>query len=333
VTRPSRPRRLAAVAAALALALAAGACDTSPVAASVNGQQIKQTALNLQVRLQTANKAYVARIDQNAAANAGNISVTGDAPGTYSTRFVAGVLTGMIQSAAVHQRLASTGRLPGSAQLAAARALDQALFGSTWFGFPQAFRDQQVEQDAEHAQIEPDPTNVSSLQSAYGQVRPYLFSQVCTRTIAVTVRAADGSVDFPASLAAARTVVARFGLSPDSVGGDVACYDGAGLESQGAAFFNQVLVLAPGHAAAPQRTSFGYQVVAVDSRRTLPLDDAVRRAIALAIAQLQASADPAVTSLARSARVTVDPAYGTWSSRTVSVTAPSPLGANSTTTP
>ena len=332
-------RALAGVAGAVALALTTTACNTSPVAASVNGSEIKETALNLLVRLQASNRPYVASIDRAAAANSGGVTVTGDAPGTYSTKFVSGVLSTMIQALAVHQHLAATGRLPGAEQLAAARSVDEALFGSVWLSFPQAFRDTQVAQDAEHAAIEPAPTNLAQLRSAYQSVSKYFFSQVCVRSISVAVTRPDGSLNDSASLGSADQIVNQYNLvhaDPSlraalgrPAGGVVTCYDGLGLEKQGQAFFDQVLALAPGTAAKPQKTAFGYQVLAVDSRRPLPFDTATQKALALGIAQAQGASDPALGAVVGPAHVTVDPRYGTWDRSTGSVTPPSPLGANS----
>ncbi|MCU4187080.1 hypothetical protein K6U06_22135 [Acidiferrimicrobium sp. IK] len=336
-------RLLAGGIGALAITLVAGACDTSPVAASVNGAVIKQTALDLELRLQTSNKAYVASIDRAAAQSGNSISVTGDAPGTYSTRFVAGVLSTMIQALAIHQHLAATGQLPGPEQLAAARSVDEALFGSTWLSFPQAFRDTQVAQDAEHAAIEPAPTDTSTLRSAYQSVQKYFFSQVCVRSISVSVLNSDGTLNQGASLGQANQIVNQYNLAHSDPslgtvlgrpsGGVVTCYDGQGLELQGAALFNQVLALAPGTAAQPQQTAYGYHITAVDSRTFQPFDAVTQKALALGIAQAQGAADPALGSVVAPAKVSVNPAYGTWDGRTGSVTAPSPLGANSSTTP
>lgn len=340
MTLACSPRRLlAASSAALAIALVAGACDASPVAASVNGAVIKQTALDLELRLQASNKTYVASIDRAAATSGNSISVTGDAPGTYSTRFVAGVLSTMVQALAVHQRLAATGRLPGAAQLAAARAVDEALFGSTWLSFPQAFRDTQVAQDAEHAAIEPAPTGPVTLRAAYQAVVKYFFSNVCVRSISVAVHAADGSLDRAASRTSADQLVSRYNRShgnpgltaspAQSFGGNVSCYTGDGLEQQGAALFAQVLALAPGTAATPKATAYGYEVTAVDSRQVQPFDAATEKALALGIAQAQGASDPALGAVVGAAHVSIGPSYGKWDPATGSITVPSPLGANS----
>lgn len=329
--------------AAVAAVAVAGACDASPVAASVNGVAIKQTALNQLLRLETANTAYVSSINRAAAANGGGISVTGDAPNTLSTRFSSGILSTVIQAEAVHQRLQSGPGLPGPAERAATRAVDQALFGSLWLSFPPAFRDIQVTQDAEHAALEPATAAPATLRSAYTSAQRFFFAQVCTRTIAVSVLAPDGSLDRAASLGQARNLAAQYNLTHTTPalkpalgtpsGGVVACYDGAGLEAQGAAGFNQVLALAPGQAAAPEATGFGYRVLAVDSRQVLPFDLAAQKALALGIAQVRGSADPALAAVVSAARVTVDPQYGTWDPRNGAVIPASPLGANSSSTP
>ncbi len=55
---PTR-RLLAGVAALLTLSVVATGCDSSPFAASVNGQVIKQTSLNAELRQFAGNPFYV----------------------------------------------------------------------------------------------------------------------------------------------------------------------------------------------------------------------------------------------------------------------------------
>jgi hypothetical protein len=95
--------------------------------------------------------------------------------------------------------------------------------------------------------------------------------------------------------------------------------------------FDQVLKLAPGQAAQPQQTSFGYQVVEVDSRLEQPYGPAVEEALALGVTQAQNSADRAYDAIVSHAKVHVDPQYGTWNHKDLAVVPSSPLGANSPT--
>lgn len=341
--RPPTPSRraLAGGAAALVAALLAAGCDTSPVAASVNGAEIKQTALNQEVRLETANRAYVDAVDRVAAANGSTYSVVGDAPGALSSRFVDGVLTTLIDARAVHQHLAATRQGPSPEAYAAARAVDEALFGRLWLSFPAGFRDQQVAQDAEHAAIEPPPPAVelAQLRRPYQGTQQYFFAQVCVRTVAVTVDGPDGTLDRQASYARAATIADDYNTAADAgpgaavttppQAGQVACYSGAALEAQGPELFTRVLALAPGHAAPPVPTGYGDSVTEVASRTTLPLDPTVARALALGITEAQGGADPALQQVVAAAHVTVDPQYGSWDPRSLQVVASSPLGASS----
>ncbi|MGH9058097.1 MAG: hypothetical protein ACRDZY_01060, partial [Acidimicrobiales bacterium] len=136
-------RRVVAAGAALALlAGTATACDSSPFAASVGSATIKQTTLNAQLRAQTANKSFVAAIDQaNQQQGQQAATVAGQGSGTYSTPYVASVLTTMIIDTAVHQKAASSGRLPGPALLDAARSIEEAITGDVWLRFSPSFRD------------------------------------------------------------------------------------------------------------------------------------------------------------------------------------------------
>ena len=329
--RVARASGFAAV--ALTLSLAAAACDTSPVAASVNGVQIKQTALNSQLRLTTANRPYVEAFDRQAASQGQDLSIVGDAPQTLSTAYVSGVLTSMIDALAVHQHLVATGAEPSAAQRRASRSVDEAELQQLWFGFPEAYRDTQSLADAERASVVDNvpPAVVPIIQQVYGQYSRYFFASVCVRTIDVAV-SNDGTTDRTASDIRAQQVVADFNdpgrTKPQ--GGQVACYDPAGLEAQGPTLFSTVLALAPGKAAPPVRTSFGDRVVEVDSRTMQPVGDpAVQRAIYVGLEQSQGAVDAGYQAVVAKAHVTVDPQYGMWDQTHLTVQAPSPLGANS----
>ena len=87
--------------------MSATACDSSPYAAKVNSQVIKQTALNAELRAWAGNSAYVAAFNNSNSST--GVTVAGDAPGTYSTTWVAGILGGMIDATVFRQRLAAIG--------------------------------------------------------------------------------------------------------------------------------------------------------------------------------------------------------------------------------
>ncbi|HET9689945.1 MAG TPA: hypothetical protein VFP61_02240 [Acidimicrobiales bacterium] len=336
MTRPPTPRRATRIAGAaasfVAVGLLAGACDTSPVAASVNGAEIKQTALNTELRRTTANRPYVAAFDRQLGQQGQGFTVGGDAPQTLSTTFVSDVLTSMIGALAVHQHLQATGHEPSAAQLTAARSVDEAELQSLWLGFPQAYRDTQTFDDAERAAVVTAVPSAATaiIDQVYKAYQQYFFSSVCVRTVDVAVTRDDGSLDRAASDDQAQRLVDAVNGGGAPTGGQVACYDPAGLEGLGPTLFSTVLGLAPGHAAQPQETDTGARVIEVDSRLMQPVDSpAVQRAIYVGLEQSQGAQDRDYQAVVARAHVTVDPQYGSWNQAHLAVQPPSPLGANS----
>ncbi|HLH47240.1 MAG TPA: hypothetical protein VKV25_08775, partial [Acidimicrobiales bacterium] len=81
----SFPRLVAGLAVVAALTLVAGACNTAPYAARVNGRTILSTELTAELGQLSANKRYIAAIDSSGS----GLTVTGAAPGTYSSKWTA----------------------------------------------------------------------------------------------------------------------------------------------------------------------------------------------------------------------------------------------------
>lgn len=299
--------------AALVVASGTAGCDASPYAARVGPVVIKEAQLDADLAAQSSNAAYVAAFDR--ANGSSGVTVAGDAPGTYSSRFVANVLTELVYAAVIREHLVAARRMPGPGLLAAARAVDSAVFGDIWEGFPASFRDQQAEIDAEHALIEPTSISRSILRKVYEAHRQYFFSRVCVREVAVSVTNQAGKVDYAASLEKASSLQAAIDLgtrSPSGAGGQLACYSQARFEQLPAAVRDAVIGLPVGHAAKPRRARYGYEVLAVQSRRRIRFGADVARALSVAIRESRGSPDPALARLLRAAHVQVDPAYGTW---------------------
>jgi hypothetical protein len=291
------PSALAGLAALVALSLTATACDTSPYAAKVNSQVIRQTALNAELREWAGNTAYVSAF--NSANTSSGLTVAGDAPGTYSTTWVAGILTEMIDANVVRQRVVATDQPPSNASQAAARSVNQ-ISQVGWDSFSRAFRDVLVQRLAEEAVLTPPSVAHSTLLAAYNQYKQYFFVEFCLRQASA----------FSASQAAS---IAAEGV-PNGV---LACYDQVLFEAQTAAFQNAVLPLTVGKVSAPIRTSYGYQVVKMVTRQDQPFSPDLERVVSLAIMSGQGSANPVLSTLIAKASVHVNPAYGTWSSAQV----------------
>jgi hypothetical protein len=298
------PRLLSAVAVAVGLSVAAGACDTSPYAAVVDGHVVRQTSLNVELRYLSDNTRYIAAITNSSS----GATVTGAAPGTYSTAWTAHVLTGIVTADAVHRYLAAHHDLPGGAMLTAARTVNAANYQSLWTAFPAAYRATLAERTAELAQLETPSAPASQLASDYERFRNYFFRDVCVRTAAVSA-ATDA-----AALAQAESLVARIDASKTGAAhaqaGTVACYTPSQLETQGGKFMALVVGLPTGRAAPPQKTPYGYQVVAVVSRTTIPFAGDLQRALSAVVTSNQP--DATLDRVLAHARVKVNPAYGSW---------------------
>lgn len=324
-------RLLALVAAAAAVSLGASSCDSSPYAAVVDGQEIKQTALQAELRDWVGNQAYVQALARaNARSTAQNqVSVAGSAPGTYSAAFTTFVLDGLVQNRAVHRFVAAGHQLPGGDVRGAARGAMEADRSGYWLGFPADFRDRQVSALADLAALQP-PLSETGSRSAlvgYNNARRFFFSRVCTRQVSVSVAGPSGRVDFAASKSEAEKVASRYNSTAPPGGrgpgrdATLTCFTQRQLEDQGLPLFNQVLALAPGHAAAPERTATGYRVLAVESRDHQPFTSGVAAVIGLLQAQAPGTDSTKLVEVLTRARVTVDPAFGTWNHSQLTVQA------------
>lgn len=304
-TRLPRPLRLLAVVAALlAVSLSATACDTSPYAAQVNSEVIKQAALNSELAAWASNPAYVTDFNQsNSGASGGTpITVAGDAPGTFSTAWVADILGDMIVSSVVHQHLQQTGRLPSAEITAAARSLYQSV--PYWAQFSPAFRDTLTQRLADEAAFLPAPTGPpsSAISQAYQQNKQYFYNQVCVRLASAFSQADAQAI-----------------TSSGTVGGAPVCYTPVQLEDYPAAFRNALTTLAVGAVSQPLQTSYGYQVVQIVSRQEQGLNEGVQRVLSL----VGSPAPDSLSTLLHQARIRVDPLYGSWNSSQLQVSPPS----------
>lgn len=303
-----QPRRLLAGAAvAVACTLAVSACDSSPVAVRVNSEQIKQTRVNADLREYAGNAAFVKAYESQ---TQGASTVQGASPSTYSATFVAGVLNSLISSSALHQYLAAHHDLPNARQVAAARAWESAIQGDYWLGFSSSFRDQMAEDFADEAQFVKVSDKESTLRGAVNAASGYLFTLVCVRQVGFTVAGPDGKPDFAASLAAARDAT-RGGHQ--LAGGVVTCYSPPRLEDQGNPLYDEVVRAKVDQPIGPHRTRFGYQVLEVTHRNPLPFNEEMRKVTSLvAERETGKGTSPELQRVVRSARVWLNPQYGTW---------------------
>jgi PPIC-type PPIASE domain len=291
-------RILAGTLALAGLSLFLTACDTSPYAAQVNSQVIKETALNSEIRAWAGNPTYVASYDSASSTQNGGSGTTvlGAATGTYSLPWVAMILSGMIEARVVHQHLNAVGKLPDQDMLNAARSVNETS-GQEWTEFSPAFRDVLVGRLADQAAASQTTVATATLQQAYQQYIQYFFVQICVLQSAATTKAAAQAIS-----------------DSGGVNGAQVCYDQAQLEGFPVAFKNAVMQTAVGSVSQPIQSGFGYQVVKVVSRQEQGFNTGLQRVLSLVLSNGQGTVDPSVAKLIESAHVKVNPAYGTWSS-------------------
>lgn len=311
--------------AAVSVTLGAAGCDSSPVAASVDGSLIKQAALRAQMRGLASSPEFVQAWDSSF-----SVPVRGSSPGTFSLAFSASTLADLITATALRQHLAATHQTVDPAISATVRGY-YALTAAGWFQFSPALRDELVAQASDTVAVQPDPGDLSLARQYLSDPtkQAYFFTQVCVRTVTATVPDGNGGVDFPASYARAQQIRAQqFPSSPSTTppsappggnggsaaaGGATVCYSPAQLEQQGQSFYDTVIGLAPGQSTPPQRTSYGYNLLAVDSRQLLPFSPAVGKALIYNSPNLtQVSPRRAVDRILAAARISLNPQFGHW---------------------
>lgn len=303
------PRRLLAGAAlAAVVTLVASACDSSPVAVSVNRQQIQQTRLNADLREYAMNGAFVKAYEEQ---TQGASTVQGASSGTYSASFVAGVLNTLISTTALHQYLRAHHNLPSVSQIAAGRAWESAVQGDAWLGFSSSFRDQLGDDFADEAQLVNVTKSDSALRSSMDQATGYLFTLTCVRQVGFHAADPDGQPDLAASLREAKAATAGGGQLS---GGAVTCYSPPRLEEQGSALYNAVVKAKVDQPIAPMRTASGYQVAEVTHRNPLPFNEGMKRVTSLVAEQQTGATNSALLRVVGDANVWLNPQYGTWDS-------------------
>jgi hypothetical protein len=287
-------------------------CNSSPYAASINGQVVKQTALDAELSQFAGNQYYVKLIEQGVVGSP--VTVAGAGTGSYNLKWAAAILTQMVVATAAHQHLDRIHQSPSAGQLVATRAVDSILYGAgAWSAFSPAFRATLVNQDADLALVEPNMVTTAELKTVESTYSTQLYSNVCVRTVAVSVNGANGRVDFPASLTEAKAVASQIEAAPaTATPGSLTCYTTAQLQDQTLNFVIGILELKTGTAAAPKKTADGYTVTAVTSRTVLPPDMALSRAFTVALNQNQGVATKVLSGLLRGTSVKVNPAYGAW---------------------
>jgi hypothetical protein len=326
---------------AIAGVLGAGlsACSTAPPAAMVNGQVISQTELSQNMQWWASSPAYVASFDQASKAQSAQyasqgetvpaftVAGTGSGPGNFGLPWTVGRLTLLVSGVAVHEYLAKRGESPSYLEHSAAWAGEEASIPQVWPQLPQQLRSSVADEGAELAMVQAKPANLTTALQFYKQNLASFWSQVCLTSVDVSVPGPHGTIDMAASqkqataVAAALTAASAGGATPTVGNGARYCLSQEQWIMEPASFRQVVYGLAPGKTGLVSQ-SWGYEVVQVRSRTLIPFNSQVATVIGVVALGAGPTAytwpvqgdtsDTGLTRILKAADVTVDPAYGSW---------------------
>jgi peptidyl-prolyl cis-trans isomerase C len=308
-----------------AVGLAGCRSAASPVAATVGRHAIHQSEVDSELHHISANVGYVAAL------NSQGVPVNGTTAGSYDIAFVDGrVLTNLIVAELVHGQLVDDRLKVRAADVAVARqevmaGLPQNGTRSTLGGFSRSYQTtlarRQAESDAVEAEIGRVDIGDRALRSFYAAHPEQFVQTLCLRQIlwpATDPQAEAHAQAVRAQLAAGADFAALARQNPGdpasaAQGGSLGCVDDTGIDQYVQPFADAVRKLGPGELSPPVQTQYGWHVVQVTSRTTLPFDDRAR-AIARAAALAPAATAYATQLVARSTRVgvTVAAKFGRW---------------------
>jgi hypothetical protein len=308
-------------------------CDTASPAATVNGQTITQGQLNQYLEAWADSPAYVSSFDDSAeqqyeeqvqqaqaeGESAQDVSPPalveggGTGPAVYGMQWATTEIRLLITQVAVQQYLAKHHEAPTADEVAASFASQYAVDPAVWLQITAQARDGSSEWVANHALIDTKPSNPKEDKQFYEAERSYFWSRVCVATVDISV-GNNGQVNLAASKKQADAVASELsggkgGAQPPVTSGARYCLTPAQAIKQPEQFRDLLSKLAPGQ-AAPIRESFGYEVVQVISRNTIPYSNQVAAIIDIvAVTSQSSTSDPKLTSILSAAKIEFNPAY------------------------
>jgi len=321
-----------AIVVAAALGASLSSCSTAPAAATVNGTAISEQQLADQLQTLSSDPGYVQAQDANfLGADEEQYEATGQqqelftvAPpagastgaGVYGSVWTAVVLSNMISELALQQYLARLGKAPTPSEVAIAWATEDASNPDEWQGLGAGQRAEAGRYDADRYLIE-GPPSLAPARTFYEAHMSYFWSRVCLAVVDVPI----GSSGPAAANRQAQEVAEELsghkvpGAEP-VLGPSLYCDTPEQFIEQPAGFQDKVGALAPGQAVVLP-AGYGYQVVEVRSRSTVPFDSQVAAIIQLVTdsggALSLGVGDQKLSAVLKEADVQVNPLYGTWS--------------------
>lgn len=348
-------KRLLASVVVGALGIGAAGCDWSPTAAKVNGVAISQSQFHAQLTLVSGNAVAQCALAVEEAQSGGSLpTVNGSGDATVSTAFAAFELNGLVEETLEQGALARRHVEVTASDVATARQdyLSQLEAASSQVGspcnltgtslvarLPKAFVDEQARSLAAQERLEEVVGGVDVSPAALRAYYRSHLSQVTQLCLDLIVAKDQASAQAIHDQVAAGTSFAAAASGPgvdtnSPAGGQGPCVYPSEIVAQlGPAAAAAVDSLADGQVAPPQgigvpnqatgTTSTVWIVIGVRQHHLVPFSDAESGLRQGLLGRGGASFTAALGRVVRSARVELDPRYGTWSERH-GVLAPSP---------
>jgi len=304
----------------------------------VNGTTISQSTLLRELHALGGNKAfadaYKNLVSQELAQGqvAYPIFDQGTANQTYTQGFTAVVLNTDVQAALVHQEVVRRHVEPSAAQVAAATATAAQQFPSgTFTAFDPWFREEYKLRAAESTALEkalgPVASDTAAVQSFYTKNPQDFIAQECLSHILVPSESEAAKIRTEL-VGGAKFVNEARQYSKDTAsaikGGDLGCVQPGNFDP---AFERVADTIAVNQLSQPVHSSFGWHVILVRSRQLQPLDATNSGRIQQYLKQ-ETAVTAFVGSALQSAKVSVNPAYGTWDAVLHGIVAPVAPGPN-----
>ena len=241
---------------------------------------------------------------------------TATAPGlrVYDMQWTTTEIRLLITQVAVQQYLAKHREAPTPVELAASWASQYAVDPAVWLQITAQARAGAAEWDADHALIDTKLTNAKEDKQFYKGEQSYFWSKVCVATVDISVDS-NGQVDMAASKKQAEAVANELsGVKGGrarylSRAGPATAYPLSRQSSSRRSSATSSAHCRPGQ-ATPVPENFGYEVVQVSSRDTIPYNNRVAAIIDIvAISGQSQSSDPKVNSILSAAKIEFNPAY------------------------
>ncbi len=314
--------RLLALVGALALVLVASACSTvSPSAATVNGTRLDRREFQDLLRTYADNTLYTSAASQQ------GVAVQGAQDGGVSIRFATSVLTDEIFLTLVGDEVARLGLevTSGARELARDVFAVPFLRGQAAFdAFPTWFQDRMIDRIAAWVTLQAHFAGIGDPKEAIDAALaedPAQFESRCLSHILVDnedeareiVGLLAGGADF-ATLAEERSIDPGSAAQGGTLGCSTKTETTARYVPEFATAANAAEV---GRPTAPVKSDFGYHIILVTSTEPSP-----NGALQAVLQPGEAAYREWLTGAFSTARITVDPRYGTWDEQNALIVPP-----------